>query len=61
MKKYHYAIKAINDEMLRCVGKVATKAHDRNLNPLLALQETKVMHLKEAIKILENHIDNKHV
>lgn len=61
MKRFHYAIKAIDDEIFRCVGKVTTKYVYDNINPMLALQENKVRNLKLAKKILEDHPENKHV
>jgi hypothetical protein len=61
MKRFHYAIKAIENEMLRSIGKVATKHFDRGHDPMLALQENKVLNMKKAIKILEEHKDNVHV
>jgi hypothetical protein len=61
MKRFHYAIKAINDEILRHIGKVAVDAVDKNHNPAYATRTEKVKRLKKAIDILENHPDNKSV
>lgn len=61
MKCFHFAIKAIENEMLRSIGKVATKHFDKGHDPMLAIQEKKVLNMKRAIKVLEEHKDNIHV
>lgn len=61
MKRFYYAIKAIEDEMLRSIGKVATKCVEKGHNPMIAIQERKVKNLKQAIEILQEHKENVHV
>jgi hypothetical protein len=60
MKRFEFAIKAINNEILRHVGKVAINYYDKKIPLRLSILERKVKHLKEAIKILEDHPNNKH-
>lgn len=61
MKRFHYAIKAIDNEMLRIIGKVATQAVEKGHDPTYSLKMLRVKNLKEAIKILEEHERNTHV
>lgn len=61
MKRFEFAIKALDNEILRVVGKVAMDYNEKGLSPKLACSHSKVKHLKEAIKILEDHERNKAV
>lgn len=59
MKRFDVAVKVIQDEIFRVVGKVATDAVDKGHNPSYALRIQKVNNLKEAIDVLSNHERNK--
>lgn len=61
MRRFHFAIKALNDELLRCVGKAAVRYVEKGINPNIAVNENKVRNLKKAIKILEDHPENTNV
>lgn len=58
MKRFEPAIKVINDEVLRQVGKAAQEFAEHKAVHL-ATQTRKVKALKRAISILENHEENK--
>lgn len=61
MKRFDVAVKVIQDEIFRVVGKVATDAVDKGHNPSYAVRIQKVKNLKEAISVLANHERNKSV
>jgi hypothetical protein len=60
MKRFHFAIRAIESDILKHIGKVATKAVSNGHDPMYALRVEKVKRMKEAIGILENHERNNH-
>lgn len=61
MKRFDVAIKVIQDEIYRVIGKVATDAVDKGHNPSYAMRIQKAKNLKEAIEVLLNHKRNKSV
>lgn len=61
MKRFDAAIKVIQDEIYRVIGKVANDAVDKGHNPSYATRVTKAKHLKEALGILLDHERNKSV
>lgn len=61
MKRFDIAIKVMQDEIYRVVGKVASDAADKGYNPSYAVKIQKAKHLKEAINILLKHERNKGV
>lgn len=61
MKRFDTAIKVIQDEIYRVIGKVATDAFDKGHNPSYSVRIQKAKHLKQAIEILLNHENNKWV
>jgi hypothetical protein len=61
MKRFEYAIKAIEHEKLRVIGKYVDESVKNNHDPLMALERSKVKHLNEAIEILTEHHRNNHV
>jgi hypothetical protein len=61
MKRFDRAIKVLNDEKFRVIGKVATDAVEKKHNPIWAVRSSMAKYLNEAIEILENHERNKSV
>lgn len=62
MKRFHFAIKAIESEIFRHVGKVVMEASNNNINDMMIeTRSSKIKNLKRAIEILNNHEDNKNV
>lgn len=59
MKRFDRAIKVLNDEKFRIIGKVATDAVDKGHNPRYAVRENMAQYINEAIEILKNHERNK--
>lgn len=55
MKRFHFAIKALEVEKQRSVGKIAIKAAENKHDPIWALESQKVKNLNKAIEILTNH------
>lgn len=60
MKRFDYAIKAIEQEKLRVIGKYASELAEQKHDPMLALKRSKVMNLTEAIEVLTKHHRNVH-
>ena len=60
MRRFEHAIKVLKKELLCQVGKVVMSHEIYEKDPFLALRESKVKNLKEAIKILEDHVRNNH-
>lgn len=61
MKRFDIAIKVIQDEIYRVIGKVATAAVEKGQDPSYAVRAQKAKNLKQAIEILSNHEKNKSV
>jgi hypothetical protein len=61
MRRFDFAIKAIQNEIYRDIGKVATKAVENKHDPTMGVRARKVLHMKEAIEILQEHQRNKAV
>lgn len=61
MKRFDYAIKAIEQEKLRVIGKYCSELVEHKHDPTLALKREKVKNLNEAILILSEHPRNVHV
>lgn len=61
MKKFDRAIKVLNDEKFRIIGKVATDEVENGRNGKIAVRARMATYLNEAIKILLEHPTNKGV
>ena len=61
MKRFDRAIKVLQDEKFRIIGKVATDAVEKGHNPSYATSSRMAKNLNEAMEILKNHPTNKHV
>ncbi len=61
MKRFHFAIKALELEKQRSVGKIAIKCIESNHDPMFALEASKVKNINKAIEILTNHELNTYV
>ncbi len=59
MKRFDKAIKAIQSERYRIIGKAATDYTTTGINTSYALQVADAKRMSEAIKILEEHERNK--
>jgi hypothetical protein len=62
MKRFHFAIRAIEKDILRHIGKVTVDAVEKKHDDILyGYRSDKVQNMREAIKILEEHDKNKFV
>ena len=62
MKRFHFAIRAIQNDILKHIGKVALNAVEKKHNDVIyGYRCEKVKRMKEAIRILEEHERNNHV